>query len=181
MLATLLSLAATPSTDISQCTDLDGKCTACLQAIDPQREAIDARLQVVLREAAQFKDAAKLWRECASVALLDPTPDWQAHAWLDMHATEDAPIAGVYALFEREQCVFVGTGMDAVAALREVRSELGDNVTVKIEEHPPDQKGVLSLVYGSWLDEASPDGVRPRINAERAAERVARERGYYGT
>jgi len=57
-----------------------------LQAIDARREAIDARLEVVLREAAQFKDAAKLWRECASVALLDPTPDWQARAWLDMHA-----------------------------------------------------------------------------------------------
>lgn len=59
---------------------------ACCEAINPQREAIDARLQVVLREAAQFKDAAKLWRECASVALLDPTPDWQARAWLDMQA-----------------------------------------------------------------------------------------------
>ena len=116
-----------------------------------------------------------------TMQMLREAPSYDYDAWLDMHATEDAPIAGVYALFEREQCVFVGTGMDAVAALREVRSELGDNVTVKIEEHPPDQKGVLSLVYGSWLDEASPDGVRPRINAERAAERVARERGYYGT
>ena len=53
---------------------------------DALLETIDARLEVVLREAAQFKDAAKLWRECASVALLDPTPDWQARAWLDMHA-----------------------------------------------------------------------------------------------
>ena len=59
---------------------------ACCEAIDPHLEAIDARLQVVLREAAQFEDAAKLWRECASVALLDPTPDWQARAWLDMQA-----------------------------------------------------------------------------------------------
>jgi len=59
---------------------------AGLEAIDPQREAIDARLKIVLREAAQFKDAAKLWRECASVALLNPTPDWQSRAWLDMHA-----------------------------------------------------------------------------------------------
>lgn len=49
-------------------------------------KAIDARLEVVLREAAQFKDAATLWRECASVALLDPTPDWQARVWLDVHA-----------------------------------------------------------------------------------------------
>lgn len=49
-------------------------------------QAIDARLQVVLREAAQFEDAAKLWRECASVALLDPTPDWQARAWLDVQS-----------------------------------------------------------------------------------------------
>ena len=56
------------------------------EAIDARRETIDARLEVVLREAAQFKDAAKLWRECASVALLDPTPDWQSRAWLDMHA-----------------------------------------------------------------------------------------------
>ena len=53
---------------------------------DALLEAIDARLEVVLREAAQFEDAAKLWRECASVALLDPTPDWQARAWLDMQA-----------------------------------------------------------------------------------------------
>ena len=57
-----------------------------LGEMDTRREVIDARLEVVLREAAQFKDAAKLWRECASVALLDPTPDWQARAWLDMHA-----------------------------------------------------------------------------------------------
>lgn len=49
-------------------------------------KALDARIEVVLREAAQFKDAAKLWRVCASVALLDPTPDWQARAWLDMQA-----------------------------------------------------------------------------------------------
>jgi len=56
------------------------------KAIDARREAIDARLKIVLREAAQFKDAAKLWRECASVALLNPTPDWQSRAWLDMHA-----------------------------------------------------------------------------------------------
>ena len=57
-----------------------------LGEIDARREAIDARLEVVLREAAQFKDAARLWRECAQVALLDPTPDWQARAWLDMQA-----------------------------------------------------------------------------------------------
>lgn len=54
-------------------------------------QAINARLLVVERdaalfktEAAQFENAAKLWRECASVALLDPTPDWQARAWLDV-------------------------------------------------------------------------------------------------
>ena len=63
-----------------------GEIDARREAIDARREAIDARLEVVLREAAQFKDAARLWRECAQVALLDPTPDWQARAWLDMQA-----------------------------------------------------------------------------------------------
>ena len=55
-------------------------------AVDEVLKIIDAQVQILELEARQFKEAAKLWRECASVALLDPTPDWQARAWLDMHA-----------------------------------------------------------------------------------------------
>jgi len=71
-------------------------------------------------------------------------------------------VCGVYALYDGGKCVFVGTGDDAVGQIRGVYEELGSapGVSLKIEEHSPDSRGVLSLLFGSWLDEASPDGAR---------------------
>jgi hypothetical protein len=103
-----------------------------------------------------------------TMQLLREAPSYDVASWLDMHEGE-APVCGVYALFEGDDCAFVGRGEDAVAAIREVRAELEGAVTLKIEEHAPEESGVLSLLFGSWLDEASPDGARPRINAARSA------------
>ena len=107
--------------------------------------------------------------------LLREAPSIKYEKWLEVHAGE--AVSGVYALFEADDCVFVGMGNDAVTALQEVRATLGADVSLKIEEHDGD--GVMSLVFGSWLDEASPGGVRPRVNAERAAARAA-ARGFRG-
>jgi len=103
-----------------------------------------------------------------TMQLLREAPSYDVASWLDMHEGE-APVCGVYALFEGDACAFVGRGEDAVAAIREVRAELEGAVTLKIEEHAPEESGVLSLLFGSWLDEASPGGARPRINAARSA------------
>ena len=104
-----------------------------------------------------------------TMQLLREAPSVAYERWLEVHAGE--AVSGVYALFEADDCVFVGMGDDAVGALQEVRATLGADVSLKIEEH--DGEGVMSLVFGSWLDEASPGGVRPRVNAERAAARAA--------
>ena len=104
-----------------------------------------------------------------TMQLLREAPSVAYEKWLEVHAGET--VSGVYALFEADDCVFVGMGDDAVGALQEVRATLGADVSLKIEEHEGD--GVMSLVFGSWLDEASPGGVRPRVNAERAAARAA--------
>ena len=104
-----------------------------------------------------------------TMQLLREAPSVAYEKWLEVHAGE--AVSGVYALFEADDCVFVGMGDDAVTALQEVRKTLGADVSLKIEEH--DGEGVMSLVFGSWLDEASPGGVRPRVNAERAAARAA--------
>ena len=104
-----------------------------------------------------------------TMQLLREAPSLDYQKWLELHAGE--AVSGVYALFESDDCVFVGMGNDAVTALQEVRKTLGADVSLKIEEHDGD--GVMSLVFGSWLDEASPGGVRPRVNAERAAARAA--------
>ena len=47
---------------------------------DEVLKIIDARLHVLELGAKQFKEAAKLWRECADVALRDYTPDWKVRA-----------------------------------------------------------------------------------------------------
>ena len=48
--------------------------------VDEVLKIIDARVQILELEAKQFKEAAKLWRECASVTLRDRTPDWKVRA-----------------------------------------------------------------------------------------------------
>ena len=108
--------------------------------------------------------------EGETMQLLREAPSYDVASWLEMHEGE-ANVCGVYALFEDDACAFVGRGEDAVAAIREVKGELQGTVTLKIEEHAPEDAGVLSLLFGSWLDEASPDGARPRINAARSAAR----------
>ena len=108
--------------------------------------------------------------EGETMQLLREAPSYDVASWLEMHEGE-ANVCGVYALFEDDACAFVGRGEDAVAAIREVKGELQGTVTLKIEEHAPADAGVLSLLFGSWLDEASPDGARPRINAARSAAR----------
>ena len=95
--------------------------------------------------------------EGETMQLLREAPSYDVASWLEMHEGE-ANVCGVYALFEDDACAFVGRGEDAVAAIREVKGELQGTVTLKIEEHAPEDAGVLSLLFGSWLDEASPDG-----------------------
>lgn len=104
-----------------------------------------------------------------TMQMLREAPKFDYDTWLALH--EGEAVKGVYALYESDDCVFVGVGDDAVGTLKDVRKGLGDDVYMKIEEHDAD--GVMSLVFGSWLDEASPDGVRPRVNAERSAARAA--------
>ena len=48
--------------------------------VDEVLKIIDAQVQILELEARQFKEAAKLWRECASVTLRDRTPDWKVRA-----------------------------------------------------------------------------------------------------
>lgn len=104
-----------------------------------------------------------------TMQMLREAPKFDYDTWLALHEGEE--VKGVYALYESDDCVFVGVGDDAVGTLKDVRKGLGDDVYMKIEEH--DGEGVMSLVFGSWLDEASPGGVRPRVNAERSAARAA--------
>ena len=47
---------------------------------DEVLEIIDARVQLLELEAKQLREAAKLWRECATVTLRDGTPDWKVRA-----------------------------------------------------------------------------------------------------
>ena len=47
---------------------------------DEVLEIIDARVQVLELGAKQLREAAKLWRECATVTLRDGTPDWKVRA-----------------------------------------------------------------------------------------------------
>ncbi len=43
-------------------------------------EIINARVQVLELGAKQLREAAELWRECATVTLRDGTPDWKVRA-----------------------------------------------------------------------------------------------------
>lgn len=54
--------------------------------VDAVLEIIDAQVQVLKLEAEQFGEAAKLWRECATVTLRDGTPDWKVRASRDLRA-----------------------------------------------------------------------------------------------
>mmetsp|Transcript_34674 Transcript_34674/g.104507 ORF Transcript_34674/g.104507 Transcript_34674/m.104507 type:complete len:171 (-) Transcript_34674:6-518(-) len=115
----------------------------------------------------------------STMRLLSEVKAVDVDKWLS--AQKDEAVCGVYALYDGGACVFVGCGEDAVGAVRAVRDELGrppdSGVSLKFEGYEPDQQGLLSLMYASWLDEASPDGERPRVNVARAAARAA-ERGF---
>jgi len=54
--------------------------------VDEVLKIIDARVQVLELEAKQFREAAELWRECATVTLRDGTPDWKVRASRDLRA-----------------------------------------------------------------------------------------------